>query len=89
MKVIVDDRTYKISKLPPITIAKIQKHMESNPRLKSPSAKKKWLENVDMNGERYAVMCHEESGATVITNIRRTKKERGQPWKKGARRKRW
>lgn len=62
-------------------IARIAEKMRSNPRLKCPPAKKKWLENVDMDGECFAVMCHEESGAAVITNIRRTRKERGQPWR--------
>jgi hypothetical protein len=83
MKVIVDDRTYKVSKLPPIVIARIQKKLESDFFIKSPSAKNKWLENVEMDGIKYAVMCKEESGAVVITNIRRTKAQKGLPWKRG------
>lgn len=83
MKVIVDKRTYKVSKLRPIMISRIQKILESNPNLKTPSAKKKWLENVEMDEINYAVMCHEESGAAVITNIRKTKSQKGQPWKRG------
>lgn len=81
MEVIIDPRTYKVSKLPPTIIAKIAEKMRLNPNLKPPSAKRKWLEIVDMNGERYAVMCQEESGAAVITNIRVSKKRGGQPWR--------
>ena len=81
MEVIIDPRTYKISKIAPTVIARIAEKMRLNPLLKCPPAKRKWLENVDMGGDRFAVMCHEESGAAVITNIRRTRKERGQPWR--------
>ena len=79
MEVMIDPRAYKVSKLSPTVIARIAEKMRQNPRLKSPSAKKKWLEMVDMNGERFAVMCHEESGAAVITNARyaQTRKVRG------------
>jgi len=82
MDVIIDPRTYKVSKLSPTIFAKVAEKMRSNPRLKPPRAKKKWPETVDLEGESYVVMCHEESGATVITNIRRAKKKRGQPWRR-------
>ena len=82
MEVVIDPRTYKVSKLPPTVIAKAAEKMRTNPRLKPPRAKKRWPETVDMNGERFVVMCHEESGLAVITNIRRAKKKRGQPWRR-------
>jgi len=82
MEVIIDPRTYKVSKLPPTVIAKVAEKMRLNPSLKSPSAKKKWLEIVDMDGERFAVMCHEESGAIVVTNMRLVKRRRGEPWRR-------
>lgn len=82
MEVIIDPRTYRVSKLSPTLIAKVAEKMRLNPRLKPPRAKKKWSETVDMDGERFVVMCHEESGVAVITNIRRAKKKRGQPWRR-------
>ena len=82
MEVIIDPRTYKVSKLPLTIIAKVANKMSLDPSLKPPRAKKKWPETVDMDGERFVVMCHEESGAIVITNIRRAKKKRGQPWRR-------
>lgn len=76
MDVVIDPRTYEISKLHPSVIAKVAEKMRRDPKIKSPRAKKKWPETVDMNGQRFVVMCHEESGKIVITNMRYAKKRK-------------
>jgi len=79
--VIIDPRTYKVSKIPIPVIAKVAEAIKHNPSLKSPKAKKKWLEVVDLDGERFGVSCHETSGAIEITSIKRLKKRKSQPWR--------
>lgn len=76
MEVLVDPRAYEKSKLAPTVIAKIAKKMSQNPKIGSPRAKKRWLERVELDGERFAVMCHEEGGAIVITYVRPLKKKK-------------
>lgn len=82
MKVKVDPRAYKVSKLAPTVIARIQGKLESSD-IDPPRAKKKWLEMVDLeDGERFAVSCHEENGYTVITNAIASHARRDHPWRR-------
>lgn len=76
MDVVVDPETFKKSKLSPTIIAKVADKLSRKPRIKSPRAKKKWPETVNINGERFVVMCHEEYGKIVITYMRYAKKKK-------------
>ena len=82
MKVKIDPKTYKTSKVAPTVIARIQAKLESDPLIDPPRAKKKWFPTVDLNGDRYAVSCHEKDGFTEVTNVRKARQMKGQPWKK-------
>lgn len=82
MKVMVDPKTYNKSKIAPTIIAKIAEKMRLDPDLESPKAKRKWLEMVDLDGEQFAVSCHEESGVAVITFVRQSRRKTGEPWKR-------
>lgn len=79
MKVKVDPKAYKESKIAPAVIARIANKLELE--LDPPRAKKKWLQMVDLGGERFAVSCQEKGGLTVITNARYARRMKGQPWK--------
>lgn len=76
MDIVIDLRTYEISKLDSTVIAKVAEKMRRDPKITSPRAKKKWPETVNMNGQKFVVMCHEESGKIVITNMRYAKKRK-------------
>jgi len=76
MDIVIDPETYKKSKIPNAVIAKVAGIMQNDPNIKCPGAKKKWTQTVNMNGERFLVMCHESFGKTVITNMRYVKKRR-------------
>ena len=62
MDVVVDPRTFDQSKIPPTVIAKVAEMMRRDPKLESPSAKKRWPHTVYINGQKIVVMCHEEFG---------------------------
>lgn len=76
MDVIIDPETFEKAKLSPTVIAKVADKIRRTPRVKPPRAKKKWPETVNMNGERFVVMCHEEYGKIVITYMRYAKKKK-------------
>lgn len=60
---------------PPTIIAMIASRLEEVLYNRGVKAKRKWLENIDVGGSRYAVSCHELGDDKVeITQIRTLKK---------------